>query len=77
MGAVAGACAATHKRTTEAAADDTHAAYPLFFAWPQVHAWPDAGTGKCMKMQAHATFIQTSNQQSITALQAQMNAQNC
>ena len=48
----------------------------MWAPWP-VHAWPMAETGKCGKMKAHATYIQTQNQAQITTIQNAMNAAGC
>lgn len=48
----------------------------MWAPWP-VHAWPMAETGKCGKMKAHATYIQSQNQAQITTIQNAMNAAGC
>ena len=49
---------------------------PAWAPWP-VHSWPDASQTTCDTMQTHATYIQTSNANTITSLQASMNQAGC
>jgi hypothetical protein len=49
---------------------------PTWAPWP-THAWPDAESNTCAQMQAHATYIQKSNQAQVTSIQANMNMQGC
>jgi hypothetical protein len=49
---------------------------PTWAPWP-LHAWPDAGKHTCVKMQTHATLIQTENAQAVTQLQQAMNSVGC
>jgi hypothetical protein len=48
----------------------------MWAPWP-IHAWPDASKHTCVKMQTHATLIQTENDQAIAQLQAAMNDAGC
>jgi hypothetical protein len=49
---------------------------PTWAPWP-LHAWPDASKHTCVKMQTHATLIQSENDQAIAQLQAAMNQAGC
>jgi len=68
---------ATQQQAAQCAAGGAIEAYnPTWAPWP-VHAWPDAGTHVCVKMQQHATAIQSENTQAITSLQAAMSNVGC
>ena len=49
---------------------------PTWAPWP-LHAWPDASKHTCVKMQSHATLIESENNQAIEQLQAAMNQAGC
>lgn len=53
--------AATQDQAAACAAGGALQAYnPMWAPWP-THAWPDASSNTCTKMQAHATYIQSAS----------------